>query len=72
MRNGEPIEDLLLLFSPDTIVGIKEIQKGGLGFLQGRICTVRQPVFFQDVSHTCAGLQITEIREDSFFELLAI
>ncbi len=57
MRNAVPIEHLLLFLSSDTIILVEEIKERTLGLLQRRIC---------------AGLEISQVGEDAFFEFLGI
>lgn len=57
VRHAVPEKDLLLLLSPDASVLEEEFKELGLGFLQDSLTP---------------GLQVTQIREDAFFKLLAV
>lgn len=57
MRDAIPIENLLLLLCANAVVLVKEIKERALGFFEGGIG---------------AGLEVAQIGEDTFFELLCI
>ena len=52
-----PIEHLLLLLRSDAIVLVHEVEEGALGLLKGRVG---------------ARLEVAQIGEDAFFELLRV
>ena len=52
-----PIEDLLLLLSTNAVVLVHKVQKWTFWLLEGGICS---------------GLQITQVRENSFLEFLGV
>ena len=57
MRDGEPIEYLLLLLGSDAVVFIEEVEKLGLRFFQRSVS---------------ARFQISQIRKDALFELFGV
>lgn len=57
MWHAVPVEHLLLLLSPDAVVLVEEVEEGALGLFQRSIR---------------AGFQVSQIREDAFFELLGV
>ena len=57
MRNAVPIEYLLLLLRPNTVILVQEIEESTLGLFQRRIC---------------AGFEIAQVGENTLFELLRV
>jgi len=54
VRDAIPVEDLLLLLCPNTVVLVKEVEEGALGLFERSIGT---------------GLEVSQVGEDAFFEL---
>ena len=57
MGDAVPVEDLLFLLGANTVVLVEEVQKSALGLLEGGVG---------------AGFEVTQVREDTFLELLGI
>jgi hypothetical protein len=73
MRDGEPVEDFLLLLGTDTLVLEKEVQEGRLGG------SVRLEVNRADVHYlgllqagVLARFKISEVRKDTFLKLFHV
>ena len=57
MRDGEPIKDFLFLLRSDAVVLVEEVEELGFGFFEGSVG---------------AGLEISKIREYSFFKFFGV
>ena len=57
MWHAVPIEHLLFFLGPNAVVFVQEVEEGALGFFQGCVG---------------AGLQVAQVGEDAFLELLGV
>jgi hypothetical protein len=55
--NGKPVKHFLLFLGSDAVVLVEKVKELGFRFFQRSVCS---------------GFEVSEIREDAFFELLGV